>query len=227
MSAPLHYLYSHPLQIREPLGNNFFSHEKRTEKTINIPAMIEGNLHAISESQQYSFVEFDDQEIERKCKGIRNFIRNENTFLFDNHNHSYYFFRIFLEENNIDTINFVHVDQHKDMRKPEINFNQYVQNLKPEIEFEKLGFSKEEYQKLKKKTSFEKISKWFLYTQNMLNVGNFIVPLQEEGLIKKLVIIDSEYSMDSLRLDNLGDYVLDLDLDFFQRICPISMKKRN
>ena len=217
MGVQLHYPYNYKCKISKPVGNNAFSYERRQEKSICIPAIIEGDLKTLSESNQYSFIELDDKEKEIKCKGVVNFIRDEHIFLFDNHNHSYYFLKIFMEENNIETINFVHVDQHKDMRKPEVDLAQYVSIINIEKEFRELGISDEEYDILKAQPKFSKIAPWFLYTQNVLNVGNFINPLLDEGIVDHLYLIDSEYSMDALKIDSLGDYVLDLDLDFFSK----------
>lgn len=212
----LYSLYSYPFYIDRPAGNNIFSFEKRESKTIHIPAMIESSLKDIKESETYAFIEYEETEI--KCKGLNRFIRHDKIFLFDNHNHSYFFYKAYLEEKNLSHLNFVHVDQHKDLREPEIYCEEF-QDLKINAEFEllSLGLTLEQVKNLKKSSFFDLTVQWFLYTNLILNVGNFIRPLISENKINNLYIIDSENSMDNLDFDKLGDFALDLDLDFFSK----------
>ena len=79
----------------------------------------------------------------------------------------------------------VHVDQHKDMREPE-NYDVDMNN----------------------------IDDVFRYTNDVLNVGNFIQPALKHSIFSEVIIIDSSYGFD---LDIQGEFVLDIDLDIFSK----------
>lgn len=211
----LHYMYNFKCSLLQPKGNNVFSYEERLSKKLVIPPLKEGYPFEISQSDEYAFIEIDEKGQEQTCKGLKSFIRYKNIFIFDNHNHSYFFYKMFLKENNLKKLDFIHVDQHKDMRTPDLSLKDFIsdnRNLRESLL--NLGIDEEEYNFLKAKKNFEELASWFLYTNLGLNVGNFIKPLLEEGLINKLEIIDSEYTMENFFQED-EKYVLDLDLDFF------------
>ena len=211
----LHEIYKYGCSLSLPTGNNEFSFDQRKEKTIFVPAIEEGDLQSIEESEKFSFIEIAENGMECSCKGVRRFVRNKNKFIFDNHNHCYFFYKAFLREQGLDRLNFVHIDQHKDMRRPPKNLEEYlltIYNLKQE--FLNIGVSEEQYEWLSNQDMFSELAPWFLYTNKVLNVGNFIVPLMEEQRIDNLYIVDSKYTMENLPKE-LGNYVVDLDLDFF------------
>ncbi len=54
----------------------------------------------------------------------------------------------------------------------------------------------------------------FRYTNEVLNVGNFIKPALEYNLFSEVIIVDSMYSFN---LEITGEYVLDIDLDIFSK----------
>lgn len=210
-------MYNKPFYIKEPVGNNLFSYERRINKKIYVPNIIEGNFTEIKESNEIAFVEVDDENKEHINYGLEKFIKRENVYLFDNHNHTYFFFKKFLRENNISKIGFIHIDQHKDMREPSI----YLEEFKKTKKIDK--YKKEFYS-----CNLEEEYIDFVYTNFELNVGNFIKPLLQEGKISNLEIIDSEYKMEEFKSKKiLYDYVLDLDLDFFSEDMDyIDMKKK-
>jgi hypothetical protein len=59
----------------------------------------------------------------------------------------------------------------------------------------------------------------FHYTNNIYNVGNYIVPAEKEGLIKNTIQVRNTYNLEEymdLRSTLGSDVILNLDLDFFQ-----------
>jgi hypothetical protein len=98
----------------------------------------------------------------------------------------------------LDGATLIHIDQHKDTRTPE-------------------SFISEE--------DARDLEKVFRYTNTVLNVGNFIPAAQHIGLVKKIVFLDSHYSLE-LMMERLKapwgedpaieeNVILDIDLDFF------------
>lgn len=120
-------------------------------------------------------------------------------YLFDNHNHAYYFWYLARSQGIIqDGATLYHIDEHSDMRDPE----EYL--LKPDsLDMQKV----------------------YEYTNYVLNVGNYIIPAQQEGLIGEIVQIRNEENLLNYRLPSSplltqeGEWkgvVLNLDLDFFE-----------
>ena len=101
----------------------------------------------------------------------------------------------------------IHFDQHKDMRVPEHTLLQAIEIIKKEENFYDLKYQGFEHD----------YGILYSYTNYFLNVGNFIVPLLENGFIEDVVIVDSTYSMDKLdkNMDSYDEVILDIDLDFF------------
>ncbi len=119
--------------------------------------------------------------------------KNKDIYLFDNHNHAYYFWYLARKENIIwDENTLIHIDEHADTR----NNEKYL--LKPD--------------------SFD-LDKVFEFTNKVLNVGDYIVPAQEEWIIWDIIQIRNETNLNDY-LKDLDKYkdniILNLDLDFFQ-----------
>ena len=57
----------------------------------------------------------------------------------------------------------------------------------------------------------------FIYTNTILNVGNFIPAAQKTELIKQIFFIDSEKSLEEFNIEKVigENLILDVDLDFF------------
>ncbi|MGL5327698.1 MAG: UPF0489 family protein [Peptostreptococcaceae bacterium] len=175
--------------IEEPVGNNVFSYEERSNKSIYVPKIIEGTLEDVILGEDIVFNEIDEEH-EIKAKGLKNMVKcninDKVVYVFDNHNHAFYFWMKSLKNNEFTKgCKLVHVDQHKDMREP----SNYNVNLEDENDI-------------------------FRYTNNVLNVGNFIKPALEHKIFSEVIIIDSSYGFD---LDIEGEYVLDIDLDIFSK----------
>lgn len=175
--------------IDEPYGNNVFSYEERENKRIFVPKLIEGNLEDIKVGDNIVFNEIDEEN-EIKAKGLENLVQykfNDKTiYVFDNHNHAFYFWMKSLKNKEFNKgCKLVHVDQHKDMREPE-HYNVDVESL----------------------------DDVFKYTNQTLNVGNFIQPALKKEIFSEVIIIDSSYGFD-IKVE--GEYVLDIDLDIFSK----------
>lgn len=173
--------------IDKPTGNNIFSYEERENKKIYVPKLIEGTLEDVCVGENIVFNEIDE-DIEIKAKGLKHMVeyhvKNKSVYIFDNHNHALYFWMKSLKDDKFTKgCKLVHVDQHKDMREPE-NYN----------------------------VDMENIDDVFRYTNDVLNVGNFIQPALKHDIFSEVIIIDSSYGFE---LDIEGEFVLDIDLDIF------------
>lgn len=175
--------------IDRPMGNNIFSYEERSNKSIFVPSLIEGTLEDVAVGEEIVFNEIDEDK-EIKAKGLKNMVfykkEDKDIYIFDNHNHALYFWINSLKSNKFKKgCKLVHVDQHKDMREPE-NYNVDMNNL----------------------------DDVFRYTNEVLNVGNFIQPALKHNIFSEVIIIDSSYGFE---MDIEGEYVLDIDLDIFSK----------
>lgn len=175
--------------INRPVGNNIFSYDERSNKSIFVPRLINGDLNDVVLGDEVCFNEVENGE-EILCKGLKNFVEynfnGKKVYIFDNHNHAFYFWiNSFLSGGFEKGCKLVHVDQHKDTRAPE-NYN----------------------------VNIEDIDDVFRYTNEVLNVGNFIKPALEYNLFSEVIIVDSMYSFN---LEITGEYVLDIDLDIFSK----------
>ncbi|MDB8805808.1 UPF0489 family protein [Romboutsia sp. 1001216sp1] len=175
--------------IDRPMGNNIFSYEERSNKSIFVPSLIEGTLEDVTVGEEIVFNEIDEDK-EIKAKGLKNMVfyktEDKDIYIFDNHNHALYFWINSLKSNKFKKgCKLVHVDQHKDMREPE-NYNVDMNSL----------------------------DDVFRYTNEVLNVGNFIQPALKHNIFSEVIIIDSSYGFE---MDIEGEYVLDIDLDIFSK----------
>lgn len=179
--------------LDKPVGNNKFSFDERIIKKIFIPKLVDSKIDELSMGDKAVFIEIDDGH-EYSCMGLKNMYRlvddnifpKKNVYVFDNHNHAFYFWCKSLKDGMMKKgMTLVHVDQHKDTREPE---NYYVDI-----------------------NDIEDVER---YTNEVLNVGNFIKPALYHGIFDKLIIIDSDYGLD---VDVPDEFVLDIDLDFFSK----------
>ena len=179
--------------IDKPIGNNIFSYDERENKKIYVPKLIEGNLDDVLVGEEIAFNEIDEN-IEIKSKGLKNMIiykyQDKDVYIFDNHNHAFYFWIKSLKKQNFTKgCKLVHVDQHKDTREPN-NYNVDIEN----------------------------IDDVFRYTNEVLNVGSFIKPALKYNIFSDLVIIDSSYGFDlEIKGEFVLDIDLDIfskDMDY-------------
>lgn len=197
-------MYDRPFQITDNLSNNAFSFDKRKEPRIWVPDITDGDLDDVEVGDRVVFEDFDEHGILRSCAGLKHFVRmahprtRKPIIVVDNHNHAFYFWHEARERGWIkDGITLVHIDQHKDMRKPD-RFLTKAESYKLEMVFD--------------------------YTNSVLNVGNYILSAVEDGLIDKVVLVTSEKEMEEWtpegaigqsRLRVEPSIILNLDLDFW------------
>ena len=172
--------------IDKPIGNNIFSYDERENKKIYVPKLIEGNLDDVLVGEEIVFNEIDE-DIEVKAKGLKNMViykyQNKDVYIFDNHNHAFYFWIKSLQKGNFNKgCKLVHVDQHKDTREPN-NYNVDIDN----------------------------IDDVFRYTNEVLNVGSFIKPALKYNIFSDVIIIDSSYGF-NLEIDEEFVLDIDLDI---------------
>lgn len=176
-------------------GNNAFSYEVRKsagkEPALFVAACEEGKATDLRLGDEVVFEEMEEERL-RSCMGLEKFIRitegKKETVIFDNHNHAFYFWAEARGRGLItQDISLLHVDQHKDMRDPGVYFSQ-----------EDLG-------------DLEKVA---VYTNEVLNVGNFIVPAQKIGLVGEVALLEREeqFLQDMIIPEK---FILDIDLDMF------------
>lgn len=230
--------YGNKLYIDTPISNNKFSFEKRKNKKIVIANIIEGSIKEVNKGDEFSFIEIDENNNEISCFGVKNMIlqkqEDKKIYIFDNHNHTFYFTYEHYKETKT-KFDFIHIDQHKDLREPDLYFKDYSQVLKSsyhafEHEMNKIGIKSENIIKEEFNRKDNDATIAFLYTNTTLNVGNFIKPLMEMDLINDFHCVDSQYSLDEIdKYDVSNNYVLDLDLDFFSNemdyICELEKIK--
>ena len=225
-------MYSKPFYIDKDIGNNslsFFERQKATgrESKLYVPSLkkiqdfseikLLSPFHKGSTSQDRGIINkkitFEDFWFDDKLSTnywLENFYEipwnSKKIYLFDNHNHALYFW--YLAKHNWvirDNSLLYHVDEHADYREADV-----------EIE----------------KTDLESI---FNYTNfSKINVWNYIIPAEKEGLIWETVQIRSEKELEEY-VSKIGQtqgtaptdicrgescvhpsIILNLDLDFFQ-----------
>lgn len=185
------YEFYNGFYINRPSGNNAFSYSERINKQIYIPPLISGQLSDLAMGDEIVFSEIEDG-VEKNKKGLKDFIHikfeEKDIFIFDNHNHAFFFWIWGWMQRKFNTgTNLVHVDQHTDMRKPNVPFPV----------------------KLDSSINLEDI---FLYTNYELNVGNFIQPALDISLISTIEMINCTTSLDNPIPEN---FILDIDMDIF------------
>jgi hypothetical protein len=190
-------IYSRPFQITKKISNNAFSFSKRKNPVITVPSLIDGMIDDVKIGDKIVFEDIDEKGSLKSCVGLRHFIRTihpvtkKPVVIVDNHNHVFYFWYEARNNKQIkDGAILVHIDQHKDMRKPK--------------------------RKLVKSVS-DDLKKVFEYTNEVLNVGNYIPPAIEEGLIGEVISITSEAELRNHKsqIANLKSLILNIDLDFW------------
>lgn len=190
MSKSIYDFYN-GFYIDRPLGNNAFSYTDRKNKQIYVPPLIRGDLSDLIPGNKIVFSEIEDGVEQNKC-GLKNFVHwivnNIDIFIFDNHNHAFFFWLWGWYEKKIETGSIlVHVDQHTDMRKPSKPFSS----------------------KLNKNIPLDEI---FEYTNFALNVGNFIQPAVDLGLVSSIEMINSTTAFNNPIPEK---FILDIDMDIF------------
>ncbi len=200
-------MYQKEFQITNNISNNSFSFSKRKNPTINVPKIIDGEIDDVKIGNKIVFEDFNENGELKSCVGLKNFVRTVHPItkkpiiIVDNHNHVFYFWYEARKNGVIsDGATLIHIDQHKDMRKPESDIDIPIS----EGDIDKCRMQELEY--------------IFKYTNSVLNVGNYIPPAIEEGLIGEVISITSETEIISAKHEARGtkhDIILNIDLDFW------------
>lgn len=183
--------------LDEAKGNNAFSFEQRKNKKLWVPKLIEAEIWDIELWDEVVFEDFGFDDQLSTNTGLKNFYKiswqGKDIYLFDNHNHAYYFWYLARNQNIIwDDNTLIHIDEHADTRDP----GEYL--MKPDS---------------------QDLQKVFHYTNYVYNVWNYIIPAQKEGLISRTIQVRNTYNLEEyldLRSTLGENIILNLDLDFFQ-----------
>lgn len=190
--------------IENPVWNNEFSYEKRKNKKIFVPSLIEAKdfseIKLQDDKEKIAFEDFDFDDKLSTNYWLKNFykfkIKWKEIILFDNHNHAFYFWyearkKWIIWNKNI----LIHIDEHADTR----DNNKFI--------------NREETQDLQKV---------FDFTNFVLNVWDYIIPAQKEGIIWEIFQVRNTQNLEDY-LEKFGKnfikkekIILNLDLDFFQ-----------
>ena len=180
--------YSFPFWISEAVWNNAFSFEERAgsrEPQLYVPSLTEGSLDDVVVGDEIVFEEFDTEV--KSFVGLRNFvhtkIQGKDVYIFDNHNHAFYFWWKHLEPGlgnwlwdlwaRAQRVKLIHIDQHSDMRVPDMSFGEFCRDRGRDT----MHCVSTEQEHI------------FQYTNLHLNIGNFIVPAMQTGMIDEVVQI--------------------------------------
>lgn len=181
--------YSFHFLLTGPRGNNAFSYKERgPEPTLYVPALKEASLKELSLGEEIVFADHDEHGVLQNCRGLKFFIKTEwqDTPLIVMDNHNHaFYFWYEAYQKWQKPATLIHVDQHKDMRIPGKLFQ---------------GKTLEEA---------------YQYTQYELNVGNYIVPAKEAGVISEIHFVTSEAALEEEFEIPKGPLILNVDLDFF------------
>jgi hypothetical protein len=188
-------VYDRPFYIEDPVSNNAFSYEKRANKRLFVPSLVEGTFEEVKTGCEIAFEDFDDDGVLRSCTGLLNFVRMEwrgkPVYVFDNHNHSFAFWHLEAISGRLKSgVTLLHMDMHRDSRSP-------ARFLSPA-----------------ESCYGDAVSR---YTNTVLDVGNFVLAAVKTGLAGKVVNLDGESSMREFNPSALktGNIIFDLDLDIF------------
>ncbi len=195
-------MYDKPFYITDEIGNNAFSFDKRQNKQLYVPSL--KKISHVDEIEFWDEVVFEDYNIYNdtqldSCRWIKNFYEldweGKKVYLFDNHNHAYFFWYLARDKWYItDNAKLYHIDEHSDMR----DVDNYL--VKPDsLDLEKVFHA----------TNFSDINVW-----------NYILPAQKEGIIWEIVQIRNEDNLKEYQNTHMqmqeSNIILNLDLDFYQ-----------
>ncbi len=195
--------YDKAIWLSEQKGNNAFSFELRgADPKLFLPALREGRFEDLSLGREIVFEDVDEHGVLQSCTGLEFLLRTEwkgvPTIVMDNHNHAFYFWmEAALQGRLAPGATLVHVDQHKDMRRPESLF------VADELTLEAI----------------------FDYTHRSLNVGNYIVPAVELGVVGERIMITGASDLDSMEGMEARNKILNIDLDFFVDEMEVDFEK--
>lgn len=183
--------YEQAFWLTKNAGNNAFAWEKRgANPRLFVPAIVEGEFADVCVGDEVVFSAEDEHDVLQTCRGLKNFVRTHwdgvPTVVVDNHNHVLFFWYEALAKGALQPgATLVHVDQHKDMREA------------PEP------------------LSSPDLGEVFRYTNEVVNVGNYIRPAMEQGLIGEVQLVTGNMHLDDTLHVDTPNKILNIDLDYF------------
>jgi hypothetical protein len=183
--------YSAPFAIEGPVGNNALSHDRRgPAPSLWVPSLMTGTFDDVRRGDRVVFEDFDEHGVLQSCTGLAHLVKTAwngvPAVVMDNHNHAFYFWSEARLEGRLGPdATLVHVDQHRDTRVPDRPYG---------------GATLEDA---------------FRYTNFHLNVGNYIVPAQQSGLVGDIQMVTSEEALANRSRVSARNKILNIDLDFF------------
>jgi len=216
-----------------PTGNNAFAYQQRKllepEPQLRLPALKHiSSIDKIELGTLPTFTELDDHDNVITYTGLKYIyhmplcmdalprVHNAPIYIFDNHNYALYFWAQQWANNN-HSYRVIHIDQHSDLGTP------------PEWLPWKVN---DENNNLHISSVYTDAWQWVLndiahYTTHICNVGNFIRPALDAGIISECVRIKNEYDLNQTsgsyqslqthtsQKSTNEDFILDIDLDFW------------
>ncbi len=183
--------YSQPFVIEGPVGNNALSFDRRgPAPRLWVPSLIDGAFDDVRPGDEVVFEELDEHSALHSCAGLAHLVRTDwggiPAVVIDNHNHAFYFWCEAIDLGQIERgATLIHIDQHRDMRIPARGYD---------------GTTLEDA---------------FDYTNFHLNVGNYIVPARDAGLIGDIQMVTGAAPLDDHGFVERRNKILNIDLDFF------------
>jgi hypothetical protein len=187
--------YARPFTLTARAGNNAFAWDRRgSAPRLHVPSLIDGAFDDVRPGHDVVFEDIDEHDVLRSCAGLAHFVRTTwrgvPTVVMDNHNHAFYFWCEAWASGLIAPgATLVHIDQHKDMRLPD-----HPMSGTPDDP----GF----------------LEAAFRYTNETVNVGNYVVPAREMGLVGDLRFVTSGAALYDTPLP-AANTILNIDLDYF------------
>lgn len=182
-------MYTEWFWIEWDAGNNSFCYDPNKENKIYVPSLIQWKLDDLAIGENTVFQEMDKNNEIQSFKGLKNHVQIGNTYIFDNHNHALYYRYKELKEGNISKwATLIHIDQHTDMNQ-----------IKSAID-------------TNRENDLDYIAE---FTNYECNVGNFIKPAIDSGLVGKVEQVTTEYKLLNLPAIDDNNLIVDIDIDFW------------
>jgi len=179
--------------LRPENGGNGLLIPDGIDARLRIAPVVPGSLNDVKISEEIAFISTDD-DVVRSGNGLQNFIDTTiwdiPTMVFDNHNHALFFWYHARKKQIIQNgATLVHIDMHSDLWE-----NQHVLSVEDARNLDAV----------------------WEFTNYSCNVGNYIKPAVQEGLIGEIIRIEWEQDLlrESCRII-WKNSILNLDLDFF------------
>lgn len=177
-------------RLEKEVWNNVFAYqERKPDPKLWIPELLSAWLENLFLGSQSVFAECNPQGEVQLFNGLQYFLFFEKNwvpiYIFDNHNHALAFrYREYFKKAFFKGILLIHLDQHSDINENPFSIDE--ENWDSICDF----------------------------THNCCNVGNFILPALNSGLVSEVQQIRSEYGLLHFEKPE-RDYIFDIDLDFW------------